>query len=354
MKGKIFKKITLALLACSLSFLLVQCSSKDSPNVDNFSVNNHGFPNDFPIIQNSYDGNKPLFGEGGNSAKNKQEHQDEIASFGKNPVIFIHGNGGHYSNWTKEQGIGMPLKKFLLQQGYPQEAIWAFSYQGNSPTIPNGGNANQGLSPARDSIKEIREFIDAVLAYTGASKVDLIAHSLGCHMARGYALGLTKDAPYFEPSLRRLNKIGSMILISGANYGLGTVFWEEGSDWKSDGDLFKKGVQNNFTMFDEGVEVSPGTIHYYTIYAKYDYPQSTYITFGKGHPENPTNTSELAGSAGSFMIAPGYGNTFPYSEEDKGSYADFGLPYLDTNHVFQIIDPKIFEEHIYPNLNKNN
>ncbi len=325
------------------SFLLIQCSSKDSPH-----VKSTGFPDDFPIIKNSYDGNKPLFGEGGNLAKNKEEHQAEIALFGKNPVVFIHGNGTHYSYWTEEKMYGTPFKKLLLQKGYPPEAIWTFSYQGQDPNNPNMGRANNP-KPARDSIEEVRQFIDAVLAYTGASKVDLIGHSLGCHMARGYALGLTKNAPYFESSLRRLDKIGSMILLSGVNYGIGLQY--PAGDWNSDGDLFTNSVQNNFTMFDGAVNLTPSSIYYYAVYSKYDFPHAMYLSLGEGYPlGGVVNTSRL-GSAPCFEIPENYqsmGSVFNYSSTNHG-----GLSYLTTTHMYLGRDAKIFEEHIYPNLNKN-
>jgi triacylglycerol lipase len=81
------------------------------------------------------------------------------------PVVLLHGLGARMSeNW----GYVSPR---LAERGY---CVFALTY-GMDPRLPNRG----GTIPAQESAPEIAEFVDRVLAETGAQKVDLVGHSEG-------------------------------------------------------------------------------------------------------------------------------------------------------------------------------
>lgn len=72
-------------------------------------------------------------------------------------------------------------------------------------------------------LKSMRNFTNAVLEYTGADKVDIIAHGMGVTLARrvikGGVVKATFDYPFdLGPPLT--DKVDTFIGIAGANYGV--------------------------------------------------------------------------------------------------------------------------------------
>jgi pimeloyl-ACP methyl ester carboxylesterase len=88
-----------------------------------------------------------------------------------NPVIMLHGLGANANVWSY-MGPRFALK------GY---CAFSMTY-GRLPNIPLLG----GLNDLIESAHEVSEFVDKVLASTGASKVDLLGHSEGSTLTRVY------------------------------------------------------------------------------------------------------------------------------------------------------------------------
>ena len=310
--------------------------------------NSYGFPPDFPLIMDTggQGAGSYLYGNGGNTSLDKTGNRAEIQSSSKRVVILIHGNAGTHKYWTNN-GIayGRPYISFrnlLLNNGYSEALIWAVSYQGQGGTFDT--------QPIRKNIDDIRNFIDAVIEYTGVSQVDIIALSFGCSLARGYVLGFQSNGS-FKISLRRLTKVGSMILMSGCNYGLGKNLADP--DWNSNSPLYDLSSTNNFVRYDGSTNLTPGSIHYYCIYAAYDFPQYDYNLYGGGHALNPVNVSRL-GSAPYFEIPDSFSGTFTYRAYDASDSDPLNndSTYLYTNHIFQGWDTSVFTGYVLPNLNQ--
>ena len=94
-----------------------------------------------------------------------------------NPVVLMHGTaGGGQTNW----GAYVPLlvaegfSPFTLTFGAVKTAPWPLSALG-------------GMAPIEDSAAEFGEFVDKVLAETGAHQVDVIGHSQGTLVPGYYA-----------------------------------------------------------------------------------------------------------------------------------------------------------------------
>jgi hypothetical protein len=99
------------------------------------------------------------------------------------PVIFIHGNsdaalgaGVGATGWTSSIN-------YFISKGYKSSELYATTW----------GPANAALSSqqyhAKPYLQKIRAFIQAVKAYTGATKVDIVTHSMGVTLTRKAVLG---------------------------------------------------------------------------------------------------------------------------------------------------------------------
>jgi pimeloyl-ACP methyl ester carboxylesterase len=345
-------KINIAYLITAITSMLIfnSCGSDPETAAQEGSSLSLGFPSDFtPILDSGGQGTGTYIkGFGGDLTTDKSGNRTLISSSGKRVVILIHGNGSSADRtWDSEGYTGFAYRKGLKTAGYPDACIWALSYQGHDDY---GNREAATYNGVRANIDDVRNFINAVIEYTGVSKVDIIAISQGCLMSRGYILGFQSDGT-FNTSDRKLSKIGSVVLLSGPNYGLGKDV-TSGDDYDSDSVLYNLTQANNFNRVDNVTNYTPNspTIKYYCIYAAYDYPDYCYDTIGQGHPEC-VNTSRL-GSAPYFEIPATYGGYNFYLERDGGApYYNIYKNYLYQNHVWTLYDESIFTNYVLPNIN---
>lgn len=142
------------------------------------------FPADFPVIVDATLGT-PVIGFG--SAEGPVAHR---------PVIFLHGNNdtpyptacnplyGHMQNFAN----------FLLGRGYRPSEIWGLGYQGDQCDLLADQTRRSAFGHTSvASVPDVRAFVHAVLAYTGAEQVDIVAHSLGGTISREW---LRQDDAY--------------------------------------------------------------------------------------------------------------------------------------------------------------
>jgi hypothetical protein len=143
------------------------------------------------------------------------------------PVIFIHGNsdaalgsGIGFTGWTSSIN-------YFISQGYKTSELYATTW----------GDANPALSAyqyhSKPNLQKIRAFIQAVKAYTGASKVDIITHSMGVTLARKAILGgSANDAANggsYNLGSPITSGIDTFVGIAGANWGLVSCYQTGGS-----------------------------------------------------------------------------------------------------------------------------
>ncbi len=88
-----------------------------------------------------------------------------------NPVVLVHGLIATRAYWQT-------LSPLLKNEGY---CVFALTY-GAWPGQPWNG----GLMPIQESSAQLAEFVDDVLAATGAERVDLVGHSEGTIMPQHY------------------------------------------------------------------------------------------------------------------------------------------------------------------------
>ncbi|HEU4599359.1 MAG TPA: alpha/beta fold hydrolase [Solirubrobacterales bacterium] len=88
------------------------------------------------------------------------------SSMALDPILFVHGWSGSASNWSTMIGR-------FEKDGYPKSYLSAYSYNSNT--------SNKTLAET-----EVKSHVESLLKATGASKVDIVAHSMGSLNTRWY------------------------------------------------------------------------------------------------------------------------------------------------------------------------
>lgn len=107
------------------------------------------------------------------------------------PILFVHGYGGNNGNWQD-------MKAKFLADGWQEVELYAYNY---SFTASNATSA-----------AEIRDQVDKIIANTGATKVDIIAFSMGSISSRYYLKNLGGTA-----------KVDAWVSLAGPNHGTDAV-----------------------------------------------------------------------------------------------------------------------------------
>jgi pimeloyl-ACP methyl ester carboxylesterase len=152
------------------------------------------------------------------------------------PVIFVHGNNESAKYWLGLShaiprlfgrffspepipggGDVQPenvIERFIVV-GYTPAELWAFSYLGEDGL--NNGRDVIGSSVGHSHVAnapDVGAFVQAVLAYTGAERVDIVAHSLGVTLVREWI------RQELEAGTDVLSRLDAIVLIAGANHGI--------------------------------------------------------------------------------------------------------------------------------------
>ena len=110
----------------------------------------------------------------------------------RNPVVFVHG-------WSASASVWEAMTERFRADGWPEPYLVAWSYDTNLSNVETAG-----LLAAQ---------VDAVLAETGASRVDIVAHSMGALPARYYVRDLGGDA-----------RVDGLVALGSPNHGTLTAY----------------------------------------------------------------------------------------------------------------------------------
>ena len=164
------------------------------------------FPAGFPVITNPYLG-VPVIGFGGTRVPGQQGRGNKRHV----PVIFLHGNNDSaFATACNPFGYIHNMAQYFLNNGYQPGELWGLGYQGDlcdliaDPTLKSGVSHSTAAA-----VPLLRAFVSAVMTYTGARQVDIVAHSLGVTVAREW---MFQDHAY--PLVR------SLVAIDGPNHGI--------------------------------------------------------------------------------------------------------------------------------------
>ncbi len=160
----------------------------------------------------------------GGSYGGRQSASDPVVN---QPVIFIHGNSDKAVGTVFGQTGWAESIDYFQTRGYTSAELYATTW----------GPANAALSAyqyhSREHIERMRAFIQAVLDYTGATRVDIITHSMGVTLARKAIKGgwghdaLGGGSYYLGGALTA--EIDTFVAIAGANQGLVSCYLSGGS-----------------------------------------------------------------------------------------------------------------------------
>jgi len=155
-------------------------------------------PADFPVIEDTSLA-QPVIGFGAAGAVSRT------------PVIFLHGNNDTpFPTACNPYGRMQALAQYLADNGYATSELWGLGYQGDQCDLLADQTLRSRIAHTNAAnVPDLRRFVRAVLAYTGAREVDIVAHSLGVTLAREW---MRQDNA--NPSVRRL------VAIDGPNHGI--------------------------------------------------------------------------------------------------------------------------------------
>ncbi len=94
------------------------------------------------------------------------------------------------------------MVQMLGEAGYNQSEIWAVSYLGRQ--LLGDGNVDNP-NAFSNNVNDFRKWIEEVMDYLDVDEVDIIAHSLGCTLARSWIEGYS-SAQIFSAARQRDNR----------------------------------------------------------------------------------------------------------------------------------------------------
>jgi len=131
-------------------------------------------PAGFPVIEDASLTGKPLLGFGA------------AGPVERTPVIFIHGNNDTpFPTACNPYGRVQAFAQYFADRGYATSELWAIGYEGDLCDLAGDNTRRSSIAHTNQAnVPDLRRFVRAVLAFTGAKQVDIVAHSLGVTLTR--------------------------------------------------------------------------------------------------------------------------------------------------------------------------
>ena len=184
-------------VSCVLSLLIAGSAGAADPHPKGLVATS--FPADFPRIVDASLG-VPVLGFGGSKGRVERV-----------PVIFLHGNNDKpFATACNPFGYIHNLAQFFLDAGYSPRELWGLGYQGDLCDLVTSPTNRSGLAYSTEAnVPDLRAFVRAVLAYTRAPRVDIVAHSLGVTLTREW---MRQDHAF--------HLVRALVAIDGPNHGI--------------------------------------------------------------------------------------------------------------------------------------
>ncbi|MDP9182491.1 MAG: lipase family protein [Actinomycetota bacterium] len=105
----------------------------------------------------------------------------------RTPVVFLHGNNDtpYPTTCNGAYGAVRAMAQSFADAGWSPAELWALGYQGDQCDLPADETRRAAAAHTTlANVPDLRAFVKAVLAFTGAKQVDIVGHSLGATLAR--------------------------------------------------------------------------------------------------------------------------------------------------------------------------
>jgi triacylglycerol lipase len=167
-----------------------------------------------------------------------------VPDYSKDPVVMVHGYFlGEFGSWAW-------MTSRLEEAGWPPEYLYSFQFENVFGCNPDHGN-------------ELKAVVDKALAETGAERVDIVCHSMGC-----------VDSRYYIKFLCGYERVKDFVSIAGAHKGSITGCLEPfscGAEAMCVGPTDGAWMQNEFLMSLNWCDITPGKkIKYTSIWSPLD------------------------------------------------------------------------------------
>lgn len=105
----------------------------------------------------------------------------------RTPVVFLHGNNDtpFPTRCNGSYGALQAMAQSFADAGWAPSELWGLGYQGDQCDLVTDETRRAATAHTTvANVPDLRAFVRAVLAYTGAKQVDVVGHSLGATLAR--------------------------------------------------------------------------------------------------------------------------------------------------------------------------
>jgi triacylglycerol lipase len=154
------------------------------------------------------------------------------AASAHDPILFVHGWDSDSSTWTTM------ISRFQAD-GWTSSELnnWSYDWHQSNATTAS----------------QIQTKVNSILAATGATKVDIISHSMGALSSRYYIKNLGGD-----------QKVDDWVSLGGPNHGTTTA------DFCTDASCVEMRPNSTFLNALNSGDETPGTVHYGTWWSPCD------------------------------------------------------------------------------------
>ncbi|MFI9831343.1 esterase/lipase family protein [Streptomyces sp. NPDC051913] len=168
------------------------------------------------------------------------------------PIVFVHGLSSDASSWDDW------IADFKAD-GYTSSQLYAFSYDWSKSNVTTAS--------------QLSSYVKTVLSQTGASKVDLVVHSMGALNSR-----------YYLKNLSGTSYVDDFVSVAGVNHGTTTASW---CSWLYTSCAEMYTGSSFLTSLNSGDE-TPGSVSYASYWSNCDdalTPDTTAILSGATNVE---------------------------------------------------------------------